>query len=40
VFWLVMVDHVIFDMFGESVVSLSAECCFAPLERVRLTAGI
>ena len=29
---LVVVDHVIFDMFGQSVVSLSAECCFAPLE--------
>jgi len=29
--WLFMVDHVVFDMFGESIVSLSAECCLAPL---------
>src|SRR5882724_1971043 len=29
--WLLMVDHVIFDTFGESIVSLSAECCLAPL---------
>ena len=29
---LVMVDHIIFDMFGESVVSLSSECYFAPLD--------
>src|SRR5882724_3952276 len=28
---LVMVDHIVFDMFGDSIVSLSAECCFAPL---------
>ena len=30
-FWLIVVDHVICDMFGESVVSLSVECCLAPL---------
>ena len=29
--WLFVVDHVIFDMFGESIVSLSVECCLAPL---------
>jgi len=34
-FWLLMVDHIIFDVFGESFVSLSAECCFAPLDTCR-----
>ena len=29
--WLLVVDHVVFDTFGESIVSLSAECCLAPL---------
>jgi len=29
--WLFVVDHVVFDTFGESIVSLSAECCLAPL---------
>ena len=24
---LVVVDHIIFDMFGKSIVSLSMECC-------------
>src|SRR5882724_4598609 len=28
---LFMVDHIVFDMFGESVVSLTMECCIAPL---------
>ena len=28
---LVVVDHVIFDMFGQSIVSLSVECWFTPL---------
>ena len=28
---IVMMDHVVFDMFGESIVSLSAECCVSPL---------
>jgi len=28
---LVVVDHVVFDTFGESIVSLSAECCLTPL---------
>ena len=37
--WLVMVDHVIFDMFGKSIVSLSTVCCFAPLD-AWLAAGI
>jgi len=31
VFGLFVVDHVVFDTIGESIVSLSAECCFAPL---------
>src|SRR5882672_2852644 len=30
--WLIMVDHIVFDTFGQSVVSLSAECCFPPLD--------
>ena len=29
--WLIVVDHVILDSFGKSIVSLSAECGFAPL---------
>jgi len=29
--WLVVVDHIIFDTFGESIVSLMIECCIAPL---------
>jgi len=29
--WLFVVDHVVFDTFGESIVSLSAECPLAPL---------
>ena len=29
--WLFMMDHIIFDTFGESVVSLTTECCIAPL---------
>ena len=29
--WLVMVNHIILDMFRESIVSLSQECCFTPL---------
>jgi len=28
---LVVVDHIVFDSFGESVVSLTTECCIAPL---------
>jgi len=28
---LFMVDHIIFDTFGESIVSLTTECCIAPL---------
>jgi len=30
--WLVVVDHVVFDAFGEYIVSLSVECCFTPLD--------
>ena len=29
---LVVVDHVVFDTFGQSIVSLLAECCFTPLD--------
>jgi len=29
--WLLVVDHVVFDAFGKSIVSLSAECCLTPL---------
>ena len=29
--WLVVVDHIIFDTFSESIVSLVTECCIAPL---------
>src|SRR5882724_1609738 len=29
--WLFVVDHVIFDAFGKSIVSLSGECCLTPL---------
>ena len=29
---LVVVNHIIFDTFGQSIVSLSVECCFAPLD--------
>ena len=29
--WLLVVDHVVFDTFGESIVSLCVECCLAPL---------
>ena len=29
--WLIVMGHIVFDTFGESVVSLSAECCLAPL---------
>ena len=29
---LVMVDHVVFDMFGQSIVSLLMECFFTPLD--------
>ena len=28
---LFMLDHIVFDTFGESVVSLMMECCIAPL---------
>jgi len=28
---LIMMDHVIFDTFGKSIVNLPAECCLAPL---------
>src|SRR5882724_11373701 len=28
---LLVVDHVIFDTFGKSIVSLSVECCLTPL---------
>ena len=27
-----VIQYIAFDMFGESIISLSAECCFAPLD--------
>ena len=32
---LVVVDYIIFDMFGESIVSLMVECCITPLNTCR-----
>ena len=29
---LIMVDHFILDPFGEAVVGLLEECCFAPID--------
>jgi len=40
VFQLVVVDHVIFDMFGQSIVSLSVECWFLPTRHMKLVAEI
>jgi len=37
---LVVVDHVIFDMFGQSIVSLSVECWFSPPDTMKLVAEI
>jgi len=29
---LVVVDHIVFDALGESIISLSSKCCITPLD--------
>jgi len=36
---LVVVDHIVFDVLGKSIISLPSECCIAPLD-LRLAAEI